>query len=110
VSAAVGGIVGGVLGGASYSLSHPHDFSWSGLGTGIDASHGFMQKYSTWLGTAGIVLGGAATADACFSQQWGSCTAGAISLGMAGIGYGASRMAASALREAVGAPYSRELV
>ncbi|MFJ5308954.1 DUF6531 domain-containing protein [Streptomyces sp. NPDC088350] len=202
VSAAVGGIVGGVLGGVSYSLSHPHDFSWSGLGkaagtgalygfgagllmpaagagavdllgleegstaatvtsaavratvgagafvaalcgpttpwdllrsamggvgTGIDASHGFMQKYSTWLGTAGIVLGvasmitplgwvadaalvagfvlgGATTADACFSQQWGSCTAGSMSLGMAGIGYGASRMAASMLRDAVGAP------
>ncbi|EPD56525.1 YD repeat (two copies) [Streptomyces sp. HGB0020] len=32
VSAAIGGIVGGVFGGVSYTLSHPHDFSWSGLG------------------------------------------------------------------------------
>ncbi|MEU9452204.1 DUF6531 domain-containing protein [Streptomyces sp. NPDC048277] len=202
VSAAIGGVIGGVLGGVSYSLSHPHDFSWSGLGTavgtgalyglgagllmpsagagvadllgleegstaatmtsgavtaavgagsvlsawcgpttpwdllrsaaggvgtGIDASHGFMQKYSTWLGVAGIVLGvlsmitplgwvadaalfagfalgGATTADACFSQQWGGCVMGAVSLGMAGAGYGAGKMADSLRKEAVGAP------
>ncbi|WP_405988357.1 DUF6531 domain-containing protein [Streptomyces sp. NBC_00986] len=43
VSAAVGGIVGGVFGGISYSLSHPHDFSWSGFGTaaGKGALYGF---------------------------------------------------------------------
>lgn len=100
---------------------------WDLLRSAAGGAHGFMQKYSTWLGGAGIVLGvvsmitplgwvadaaliagfvlgGATTADACFSQQWGSCTAGAITFGMAGVGYGASRAAASALRDAVGAP------
>ncbi|WP_177235315.1 DUF6531 domain-containing protein [Streptomyces sp. MUSC 14] len=43
VSAAIGGIIGGVFGGVGYSLSHPHDFSWSGFGkaAGKGALYGF---------------------------------------------------------------------
>lgn len=43
VSAAIGGVVGGVFGGVGYSLSHPHDFSWSGFGAaaGKGALYGF---------------------------------------------------------------------
>jgi hypothetical protein len=100
-------------------------FGW--VKKGISAARGFMQEHSKFLGGVGVVLGvasmitplgwmataalvagfalgAATTADACFSRQWGSCVLGAASLGMAGIGVGAGRMAASLKREAVDAP------
>ncbi|WP_420713206.1 RHS repeat-associated core domain-containing protein [Streptomyces sp. Tu 6176] len=107
-------------------------FGW--VKKGVSAAHSFMQEHSTALGVAGValgvasmitplgwiataamvggfVLGAATTVDACASKQWGGCVMGAASLGMAGVGLGASKVATSALRAAADAGvFSRTLL
>ncbi|MGI5440440.1 RHS repeat-associated core domain-containing protein [Streptomyces shenzhenensis] len=96
-----------------------------GLKKGVSAAHGFMQNYSKELGWAGVALGAiafaspvgwvvtaatvagfalaaATTADACLSSQWGSCTLGAVSFGLAGGAVALSKSASSLLRTSSG--------
>lgn len=96
-----------------------------GLKKGVGAAHGFMQNYSKELGWAGVALGAiafaspvgwvvtaatvagfalaaATTADACLSSQWGSCTLGAVSFGLAGGAVALSKSASSLLRTSSG--------
>ncbi|MEU8294591.1 RHS repeat-associated core domain-containing protein [Streptomyces pseudogriseolus] len=101
------------------------DKIWGWVKKGVNEAHDFMQENSKELGWAGVALGvvaiaspvgwvaagatvaglalaGATTADACISSQWGSCTMGVASLGLASGAVALSRSADSLLRTSSG--------
>ncbi|MFF5978010.1 RHS repeat-associated core domain-containing protein [Streptomyces olindensis] len=92
-----------------FMQDHSKELGWAGVALGVIAFASPVGWIATAATVAGLALAAATTADACMSSQWGSCTLGVASFGLAGGAVALSKSASSLLRNSSGS-FGRQVV